>query len=226
MSEGIPYADIVIIALIAGFILLRLRNVLGQKTGHDNPQFFKKQQEIVPERKDTVVQLHEKILKPKSKEDNDPYMATLSDAMVVQYLKDIKAKDAQFNLTQFMDGAKMAFEMVFDAFAKGDTQTLKLLLADNVFNEFNHEIEKRNAQENKEETTLVAVTKKELVQARLTGNMAQLTVKFTSEQIIVTRNAEGQIIEGDVSDTQDVESEWVFERDVTSKNPNWKIIET
>ncbi len=226
MSEGIPYSDIIILALIAGFILLRLRHVLGQKTGHENPDFFKPRQEVTPDRKETVIQLSEKILKPKAKEEADPAMAGISDAMTAQYLKDIKAKDAGFSLTQFMDGAKMAFEMVFDAFAKGDTQTLKMLLADNVLADFERELEKRNAQENKEETTLVAVTSRELTRANLLGNMARLTVKFTSEQITVVRGTDGQIVEGDASETQDVESEWVFERDVTSKNPNWKIIET
>lgn len=226
MSEGIPYADIVILALIAGFILLRLRNVLGQKHGHDNPNFFKKPQDVMPERKDTVVQLHEKVIKSRVKDDADPLMAAITDAMLLQYLKDIKAKDPLFNLTQFMDGAKMAFEMVFDAFAKGDTQTLKMLLSDNVFAEFNNELEKRNNADKKEETTLLAVTGRELVRAGLTGNTVRLTVKFLSEQVTVVRDAEGNIVEGDASDAQDVESEWVFERETTSKNPNWKIIET
>ncbi len=226
MSEGIPYADIVIIALIAGFILLRLRNVLGQNSGHDNPQFFKKQQEVVPERKDTVVQLQDKILKTRAKEESDPFMAAVKDPIITQYVKDIKAKDPQFNVTQFMDGAKMAFEMVFDAFAKGDTETLKMLLSESVYEEFSRELEKRSEQENKEETTLVAVTGRELVQAKLVGNAARMGVKFTSEQITVERDAEGKIVGGDASETQTVESEWMFERDVTSKNPNWKIIET
>ena len=225
MSEGIPYADIVILALIAGFILLRLRHVLGQKTGHENPDFFKPRQDVVPERRETIIQLQDKI-KPRAKEDADPMLAGVTDAMTMQYIKDIKAKDPQFSLTQFMDGAKMAFEMVFDAFAKGDTETLKMLLSDSVFKDFNGELEKRNNEDNKEETTLVAVSGRELVRAGLTGNKARLTVKFTSEQITVVRNAEGQIVEGDASETHMVESEWVFERDVTSKNPNWKIIET
>ncbi|MBI1237044.1 MAG: Tim44/TimA family putative adaptor protein [Alphaproteobacteria bacterium] len=227
MSEGIPYADIVIIALIAGFILLRLRHVLGQKTGHDNPQFFQKKETPPEERRDTVVRPQDKLLKaPKIKEETDPYLNAVVSPSIVQSLNDIKAKEPQFSVTQFVEGAKMAFEMVFDAFAKGDRDTLKMLLADSVYGDFNRELEARERQENKTETTLVAVLSREITDAMLAGNMARITVKFVSEQIVLVRNPQGEIIEGDASDTEHVESEWVFERDVMSKNPNWKIIET
>jgi predicted lipid-binding transport protein (Tim44 family) len=226
MSEGIPYADIIILALIAGFILLRLRSVLGQKTGNDDPNFFKRQLPPADLRQEPIVQINEKILKPRPKEEGDPYLATLNDVALVETINAIKAKDAQFSATSFIEGARSAFEMVFDAFAKGDKQTLKMLLADDLYQHFVGEIEAREKEATHPETTLVSVVSKELRQVSLNGNLARLTVKFISEQVTVVRDSSGKIIEGDPSALHHVEDEWVFERDITSKNPNWKIIET
>ncbi|MGE0753586.1 MAG: Tim44/TimA family putative adaptor protein [Alphaproteobacteria bacterium] len=226
MSEGVAYADILIIALIAGFILLRLRNVLGQKTGHDNPQHFIRPRPNAVENKDKIVQLHDKPIKAKPKSKEDPFIEKIKDARVAGTLKDIRAKDSEFDAGQFLDGAKMAFEMVFDAFSSNDKETLKMLLADNIYEEFAGEISKREEQENKTETTLVAVLSKDIADAMLVGDLARITVKFVTEQVTVVRDAAGEIIDGDASDTEHVENEWTFERDVTSKNPNWKIIET
>lgn len=227
MSEGIPYADIVIIALIAGFILLRLRSVLGEKTGEENPDLFMRpRQENQPDDKEKIIQLHEKAIKPKMAEPEDAYLDALKEETAKEGLKQIKQKDASFNATQFVAGAKGAFEMVFDAFAKGEKEPLKMLLSDSIYETFASEIDKRDAQENKEETTLVSVPKQEITEARLIGKKARITVNFLSEQITIVRGPDGKIVEGDASSTEEVENEWVFERDVTSKNPNWTIIET
>lgn len=226
MSD-IPYADLIILALIAGFILLRLRSVLGSKPGDD---FFVKKQPPAsgqPEAKlETVVQLDEKSLKTKPKEETDVYLATLGDSPVADTIRQIKAKDPQFTATGFLQGAKAAFEMVFDAFVKSDRQTLKMLLADTIFQHFSRELDSRDAQTNKSETTLVSVAAKDIIQATLDKNTARLTVRFESEQVTVVRGPKGEIVEGNPSELHHVEDQWVFERDVTAKNPNWKIIET
>lgn len=228
MTEEFPYADIVIIALIAGFILLRLRSILGQKTGNEKPDFFQLPKAQTQEDSDPVVLLSEinKLVKPRPRVEVDPYTATLSEGMVLQGINDIKAKDPLFNATTFIDGAKMAFEMVFDAFVKGDKQTLSMLLSQEIYNDFIRDIEAREKQEYKQETTLLSVKAKEILQANLDKNIARITVRFESEQVTVERGKKGEIISGDPSDVQHVNDEWVFERDVTSKNPNWKIIET
>jgi predicted lipid-binding transport protein (Tim44 family) len=224
MSEAIPYADIIILALIAGFILLRLRNVLGQKTGHEDPGFFKRPPP--PERgQEPIVQVGEKVLKPKPPAE-DTYLETLSDGSLTKTLQEIKAKDPQFSATAFMDGARSAFEMVFDAFNKGDRQTLKLLLSDDLHRQFAGELDARDQEAVRRETTLVAIPTRELQRASLSGNLARLTVRYVSEQVTVGRDGEGTMVEGDPSEIHHVEDEWTFERDITSKNPNWKIIET
>lgn len=225
MSEGIPYADIVILALIAGFILLRLRNALGQKGGEDDSGFLQRRQ-LPPQSQEPVVQLVDKSLKPRIREEADTYLAGLSDRVMIDTLVAIRARDSQFSATRFLDGGRMAFEMVMEAFNKGDKQSLKMLMSDELFKDFAAEVDKREKEESKSETTLVSVQAKEILHAQLIGNMARIKVKFVSEQITVVRDKEGKIIEGDVSEIHHLEDEWLFERDVTSKNPNWKIIET
>lgn len=224
MSGGVPYADILILALIAGFILLRLRSVLGTKSD-DEP--FTKDPASSPSPRETIVRLDEKSFKPiKPKEDVDPYLQALDKGDVASTLRSIKEKDPAFSATEFLHGARMAFEMVFDAFDKNDKQTLKMLLAPEPLKEFTDVIASREKEEGKTETTLVSVKAKDISEASLKGSVARLSVQFDSEQITVTRDDKGEIVEGDPSEVHYIEDEWVFERDITSKNPNWKIIET
>jgi len=225
MSEGIPYADIIILALIAGFVLLRLRSILGDKVGNDHPQYFNKPI-VLPDKQEPIVQLDEKSLKAKPPVETDAYFAGLAPGAVTDALVAIKAKDPTFVATHFLEGAKAAFEMVFDAFTKGDKPTLNMLLADRIFQDFSKEIDARAGAENKTEHTLVSVAAKDIIHASLEGNMAHLTVHFTSEQMTVVRDSKGTIVEGNPSDIHTIENDWTFERDVTSKSPNWKVIET
>jgi predicted lipid-binding transport protein (Tim44 family) len=225
MSEGIPYADILILALVAGFILLRLRSVLGNRVGNDDPDFMRPLPKSRPD--EPVVQLGDKPNKFKIKEaEPDPYLLNLKEKDVADTLSAIKLKDPGFVATTFLQGARMAYEMVFDAFAKNDKQTLKMLLSDDIYKHFLAEMEERDKSDRKSETTLVAVSAKDITRAVMSGSNVQLCVKFSTEQVTVVRDSENKIIEGDASRVVHGEDEWVFERDVNSKNPNWKIIET
>ncbi|MCE2926922.1 MAG: Tim44/TimA family putative adaptor protein [Rickettsiales bacterium] len=226
MSEGIPYADIIILALIAGFILLRLRSVLGQNVGHENPDFFKKMQ--APDQdaeQEPIIKLAEKMAKTKEPEQ-DEYLQSLKDESIKTTLADIRAKDPEFNASGFLSGAKMAFEMIFDGFAKGDKAPLKMLLSPELFSQFEKEIDERAVRDTKTETTLVSVVAKEIIRATLSGSTARLTVSFSSEQVSVVRDKDGKITEGNPSDVDQVIDEWTFERDITSRSPNWTIIDT
>lgn len=225
MSEGIPYADILILALVAGFILLRLRSILGHKIGNDEPDMFRKN--IIKQMdNETIVRLSEKSLKPKPREETDSYLQTLSDQSISDTLKAIKLRDGEFSASEFLQGAKMAYEMVFDGFAKGDRTPLKMLLSDSIYKHFDAELKARELAQTHQETTLVSVAAKDISKAELDKNMARLSVKFNSEQVTVERDKDGKIVGGDASAVNEVEDEWTFERDVTSKNPNWKVIET
>jgi len=223
--ESIPYADIIILALIAGFILLRLRSVLGQKGEGDNTQFFKREAE-----KDTVkepvVHMLGKNRNVLPASETDSYLHTLKNDKLSTTIADIKAIDSQFSATGFLQGAKMAYEMVFDAFAKGDKKTLEMLLDKPIYDTFSREIDNRDAASEKTEITLVSVKAKDISEATLIGNKARLSVTFDSEQVSLVKDASGKIIQGNPADHDLMDDEWVFERDVSSKNPNWKIIET
>ncbi len=229
MNEGLPYGDIIIIALVAGFIFLRLRSILGKTDSEQN--FFQPRPEEKNEKSEkpeTIIQLVEKSIKPRAKPENehDPVAASLEGTPLANEVVNIKNKDPMFNATTFLNGAKMAFEMVFDAFAKGDKPTLQMLLSAELYSDFVKDIDTRQNQENKPETTLLSVLPKQIISAGLNGNLAQIAVHFESEQVTVERGKDGQIVSGDPSDISHVRDEWLFERDVTSKNPNWKIIET
>ncbi|MEZ5690075.1 MAG: Tim44/TimA family putative adaptor protein [Rickettsiales bacterium] len=225
MSEGMPYADIIIIALVAGFILLRLRSILGQDNGDSN--FLKKTREKI-EDSEPIIQLGEKIAKNKPvTQQEDSYASSLAGGDISEKIKKIKEKDASFNTTIFLDGAKMAFEMVFDAFNKGDKKTLSMLLSKELYDDFVEDMDSRAKSENKLETTLLSVAAKEIMELKIDSkNVASIKVYFESEQVSVERDDKGEIVGGDPSDVQNIRDEWVFEKDITSKNPNWKIIET
>ena len=226
MSEGIAYADIIILALIAGFILLRLRSVLGQNIGHENPDFFKKNspQDDGAEQ-EPVIRLAEKISKPKEPEQ-DAYLQSLKDDSVKTVLAEINRKDPDFNASHFLAGAKMAFEMVFDGFAKRDREPLKMLLSPDLYAQFDAEIQARASGDTTTETTLVSVTAKDIIRASLSASIARLTVSYASEQVSVVRDKDGRIIQGNPSEVDQVIDEWTFERDITSRSPNWTIIDT
>ena len=194
--------------------------------GNDSPGYFSKPMTVITDKLEPVVQLDEKSLKPKARDEQDNYMATVTDTAIIDGINAIKAKDPQFTASHFLMGAKGAFEMVFDAFAKGDVQTLKLLMSDALFEQFGKAIAERDAKETRTETTLVSVQAKDIIRAELNNMVARLTVHFTSEQVSVERNKAGEMVGGDASDIRHAEDHWVFERDITSKNPNWKIIET
>lgn len=221
MPESMPYADIIILALIAGFILLRLRSVLGRKDD-EGMDFLRTSLKQVQE---PVVQLPEKS-KPKPKEETDTYLISLGDSPLAKTLIDIRAKDPLFSAAEFLRGAMLAYEMVFDAFIKGDKPALKMLMSDELYKHFASEIDARAKEENHSETTLVSVASKDIVQASLENSTARITVKFVSEQVTVVRDTKGNITSGDPSALHHAEDVWQFERDVAAKNPNWKIIET
>ncbi len=226
MSDSMPYADILILALIAGFILLRLRGVLGQKIGHDKPPVLRDAPE--GDKDEPIVQLSEKVRarQEEEKQQDDALIAKIEDSAAREGIAAVKAADPAFTLRDFLSGARGAFEMVFDAFNKGEKQTLQMLLSQPLYEVFSNEYDRRRQEDKREETTLVSLESEEVTQASVERGKARIGVRFVSEQVSVIRNKDGAIIEGDPSATQRVEDEWVFERELSSRNPNWKIIDT
>jgi predicted lipid-binding transport protein (Tim44 family) len=224
MSDGYALLDILFFAVVAVFIAARLRSVLGRRTGHERPRPPRIQPQPAPatgEASDKVVALPDR-----RRGAEEPAIAAEAGPALKDGLTRIRLADPTFDLDSFLEGAKVAFAMIVEAFAKGDKATLEPLLAPPVFASFAAAIDERQRLGRTLETELVALRGAEVVGAALEGRLARVTVRFTSEQINCTRDASGAVVEGDPSAVETVVDLWTFQRDVTSRDPNWALVET
>ncbi len=213
MSEGIPFGDIIVFAAIAAFILLRYRSILGDKTGFDpSKQPKPKIEKSEKKTEERVIDIKPRKTPEPEKPVIDAVYEDLGDGDVKSGIDDIKKADGSFRVDEFLKGAKMAFEMVLSAFHSKDDATLKMLLDKPIYEEFSSAMKDG---EGDAAVTLVSIKEAELIEAEMQGSKAQVTVQFVSEQIIAPNTT-----------IEEVEDEWVFERDTRSKNPNWTIIDT
>jgi predicted lipid-binding transport protein (Tim44 family) len=219
--------DIILLALLAGFVALRLVSVLGRRTGNErrpeNPQGLER---APAGPKDT------KPADPASRE-RQPYTTESIPAPVVdrdtplgKTLSRIMVADRTFDPEGFIDGARGAYGMITEAFAQGDRETLRSLLSPEVYADFDAAIAEREAQSRTMQTTIVDVASSEITEARLENGTAEVTVTFKSELISVVRDSEGRIVEGNPSDTEKVTDIWTFARQVKDRDPNWFLVAT
>jgi predicted lipid-binding transport protein (Tim44 family) len=150
-------------------------------------------------------------------EDGSPLAAAL-DRMA--------ENDPSFTPRSFVDGAKLAYEMIIEAFAKGDKPALKSLLSRDVFDGFASAIDSRLALGQRVESRFVGIDKAKIQQASLNGRKATITMEFVSELISATYDEAGEVIDGDPKEIRQVTDVWTFERDVGSRDPNWKLVAT
>lgn len=228
MGDGLAFFDIVFFALVAGFLILRLRSVLGRRTGNENrerwtprlPRSTPGQPAPAAERgNDNVTPFPGR--EPAKAEAPAPGGSPL-DAALTQ----IRLADPSFEPAGFAEGARSAFEMIVTAYAQGDTATLRPLLADDVYDNFAAAIRGRQDAKQTLETTLIAIKSAEIVEARIEGRTAFVTVKFVSEQVNVTRNAAGEVVDGDPNRVTIVTDVWTFARNTRSTDPNWALVQT
>ncbi len=218
-------ADIILLAAIAAFVLLRLRSILGQNVGHDQPpnmsDAVKKDGERVIHLKPVEPQIKDVTPETEPKEPSGTY----NDA-VEKGIAEIHAIDRQFQMKEFLEGAKGAYDMVHEAFQTDDRDTLKALLAKDIYKEFAEELDKRRKEGEHTTATLVSMLEVSPLEVEVEKNKGRVSVAFTTEQIFVQRDKNGDVVEGSTSDIQSIEDEWTFERDLRSSNPNWTIIAT
>lgn len=206
-----------IFAAIAVFVIVKLRSVLGTRTG-----FEKKNEPYAPvDKRDKVVPLPDR----RQQEARPVGDAGLSGP-AAEGVAAIRRADPSFDPDAFLNGAKMAFEMIVTAFAKGDEKTLEPLLAPSVFDSFVAEIRRRREAGETRETTLVGIRSVRLHEARMAGREARVTVSIVSDQINVTRDRDGAVVDGDPKTTETVSDLWTFARDTRSRDPNWQLVET
>jgi predicted lipid-binding transport protein (Tim44 family) len=224
MSEGFAYIDILFFAMVAAFIALRLRSVLGRRTGQERRRSAGFEGPPRPNgAADNVVALPERT---PAEVEADAGITNLADGRVKAGLTQIRLADQTFDLEQFLAGARGAFESIVEAYAAGDKATLRPLLADEVYHGFDGVIDQRQAAGQTLDTQLIAIRGTEVVDAGMRGAQARVTVRFKSEQVNVLRNDSGDVVEGDPNTAEDVVDLWTFARDSRSSDPNWTLVET
>lgn len=223
MSEGFAYIDILFFAMVAAFIALRLRSVLGRRTGHERRRSNGWAGSQADGRSDNVVNLPDR---SQSAAEADRAIADLGDGQAKAALTQIRLADPHFDLRGFLDGAKKAFEMIVDAYASGNKEALAPLLADDVLAGFTSAIDQRQASGQTLETQLIAIQDAEVADAAMVDSRARITVRFTSEQVNILRDAAGEVVDGDPNAAEEVVDIWTFERDTRSDDPNWLLVET
>ena len=222
MGESIQFIEIIFFAMVAVFIILRLRSALGRRTGNEPPAskpFVHDGSRQDDE--DNVVSLPDRQRGDEPGQDVDVPVGTAGVG-----LREICAMDPSFQPDQFTNGARTAYDMVLTSFASGDVDTLRALLDDDVYMNFQRAITDRDNRGETLETTLVAVKSGDIVEARAVGRMAEVTIKFVAELVNVTRDKDGEVTSGDARGIQNMTDFWTFARDVRSPDPNWKLIAT
>lgn len=220
------FLDILIFAMVAAFLVYRLRGVLGRKHGEErqrpNPLSQRQQGRQGPSPdSDNVVQLPDR---NRAEAEAPPEFS--GPVSLEEGLRRIHATDPSFNERHFLQGARAAFEMIVRAFADGDTATLRPLLADDVYDRFAEAIRQRAAAGETLETRIEKFESVDMAEARMEGNTAFCTVRFTTHQVNVTIDTEGNVVDGDPDEAAEVIDLWTFSRNVRSGNPNWLLAET
>jgi predicted lipid-binding transport protein (Tim44 family) len=215
-SDGAQYLEIFVLAVIAGFLVLRLRSVLGRRTGTERRREPFGAPDAAPE---NVVPL------PARAQIPTPPVAE-AEAAGAPGLAALKAADRSFDEKRFLEGARAAFEIIINAFAKGDTAALKPLLSDAVFASFAEAIREREARQERHDTNLLTIKTVEIAEAALQGDAALATVKFVSDQINVTRAADGHVVDGSPDQVEEKTDLWTLSRSVRSRDPNWTLVAT
>ena len=234
--------DIILIGLVAVFLILRLRSVLGKRTGNERPPARDPFTPPAPptatprvgdapanQGNDNVVSLPTANA-PAPRQSSATcgpggIRATVMPTATAGVAA-IRAADPSFEPIGFTGGARAAFTAIVEAFAKGDIAALRPLLDGPTFSSFEAAIRGRVERKEKAETTLIGFEASDVAAAELQGTNASVTVRFVSEQINVLRNADGQIIDGNPNEVQKVIDLWTFRRDTKSSDPNWLLVKT
>lgn len=232
MGNGFQFIDIIFFALIAVFLGLRLRNVLGRRDGHEGGYRDPLRPAPAPERraeaqaKDNVVSLPGRGEEAEAVSAERFAAAAHGDATLAEGLTQIKLADSSFDPDGFAAGAKSAFEMILGAFAKGEIDGIQRFLNADVHANFADAIKARVAAGETVESTLVGVKTAEIAEAYMDGRNATVTIRFASDQINVTRDAAGAVVAGDATKVASVKDLWTFQRDTRSRDPNWMLVAT
>ena len=197
MSDQFGFIDIILLAMFAGFIILRLRNILGRKTGHQGKpinRYFPRGMEVL-----------------KDIENNE----AIQSGNIGEEAK-----------KQFLKGANISYEQIIVSFAKGDKKLLKGLLGKNLFTDFSEIIDDRKKKQLKHETTFIGIKSAKILEFKKIENIYKVTVIFVSEIITCVKDKNDQVIEGNPDVIKTTNDIWKFSKNMWSQNPTWYLVET
>ncbi|MCP1468359.1 putative lipid-binding transport protein (Tim44 family) [Sphingobium sp. OAS761] len=211
---------IVILAMIAGFLALRLYSVLGKRTGHE--------QEPAPRPAEERAKVT--VLQPRTSVETAGDSVRLSEGLVgpgaEAGVRALIGADRNFDVPQFVEGAKSAYKMVLEAFWRGDRDELAWLCDTDVLASFEDAIAAREAEGHVLDNRLVRIEKAQIVSAALNGRIAELSLRFEADIAAITRDKDGTVVAGSMTDAIGTRDIWTFTRDIRSADPNWKLSET
>ena len=209
---------IVILALVALFVGLRLYSVLGERTGHEQQPILKPA--------DPDARVEPRMSQPAVA---TPTPADAGDMAFVPTagpgVRAILAADPSFDVARFLEGGKAAYRMILEAFWKGDLGEVRCHVDDHVFETFSSAVEQRTNDGLVLDNRLVAIEQAVIAEAMVDRTIAVLTVRFEADIAAVTRNAEGEVVAGSLSDAVQTRDLWTFRRDLSTRDPNWVLIE-
>jgi predicted lipid-binding transport protein (Tim44 family) len=211
---------IVILAMIAGFLALRLYSVLGKRTGHE--------QEPAPRAADERAKVT--VLQPAPAAQQGGDSVKLAEGLIAPGaetgVRALIAADRSFDVPQFVDGAKSAYRMVLEAFWRGDRDELAWLCDADVLASFEEAIAAREADGHVLDNRLVRIEKAQIIEASVNGRIAEIALRFEADIAAVTRDRDGHVVAGSMTDAIGTKDIWTFTRDIRSADPNWKLSET
>jgi predicted lipid-binding transport protein (Tim44 family) len=226
MDNNFQLLDILFLALVAGFLVMRLRSVLGKRDGYEQtPDEMARRK---PDGKDNVVDIN----RARNGEiDGDipdfrPVNIPMEGDFTEQGLVAIRERDPSFDPLGFLTGAKAAFEMIVVAFAEARLDDIQPYLGDEVYGNFKAGVQELQAAGEAAETQVIGIKSATITEAAMRGDDAVVSVKFVSEQVNIIRNADGEVVDGDPNYVEKLTDVWTFSRNVKSDDVNWKLMVT
>ena len=214
---GGPVTTLIVLALVFVFVALRLWSVLGRRTGHEQPIA---KPESVPIVRGVTLKTSEAAPAPAIGQEPTPSASAASG------LRAIAAADPQFDVVRFVEGAKSAYGMVLDAYWRGDQDALDKMVDPEVAHSFAHAIHEREEAGETLDNRLVSVEQAQVEDASVENGIAHIRIRFEADVAAVTRDRDGNVIAGSLTDAVPTHDVWTFSRPVKSPNPNWMLTET
>ena len=208
MNSFFPFLDIIILGLLALFLGFRLKNLLGDRSGYgEDVNKLETYNETKPDNNNNVINLNKKKISGEG-------------------LETLKKVDPNFSEEEFLDCAKQAFKIIIEAFVDSDIEKLKPLIDYELLKSFTKSISEREARQEKQFVDIISINKLDIINISLVDNIASISIKIESEQIKYTIDKNDKIIDGNKEISEIIKDKWVLERDTSSNNPNWKLVET